>query len=316
MMTIPNTVENVERESFYGCTGLTTVIIGESVKSVGSKAFANCQRLNMVYYNVKKGLIASSDVFEDCPNLSTIHIGPNVKEIGASIFKNCTGVHLVVAMGPTPATLVGNAFADFADNSILQVSCNKRMTYYAVWNMFSFDHIIEDCSEYPVSMDNTGSGGSVTTSTPNAQMGEVVTLTVTPNPGMHLASLTVCNATDPTQVVPVTPVGGKASSAFSFTMPPFGVVVTAAFATGTSVGEINSSIPAAVYPNPTAGNVKVEASDLRHVSIFNTLGQQVYDSQADGEIFECDLSRHEPGVYLIRLETANGIATKRMVLTK
>lgn len=311
-LELPNTIDTLENRAFSGCDGLASVIIPKSVSSIGN-AFNGCSRLTTVYWNAENA--EGSSVFSKCPNLTTLHIGPDVREIGTNIFKGSTGVHLVVAMGPTPATLVGNAFADFADNSILQVSCNKRMAYYSVWNMFDFDHIIEDCGEYSVSMDNVGTGGSVTTSESNAKMGDVVTLTVNPNPGMHLSSLTVCNASDPTQIIPVSLVG-KASSTYSFTMPPFGVVVMATFATGTSVGEINNKISAVVYPNPTNGNVKIEASDLRHVSIFNALGQQVYDGSADGDVFEYDFTKHEAGIYLVRIETAKGVTTKRVAVTK
>lgn len=71
-----------------------------------------------------------------------------------------------------------------------------------------------------------------------------------------------------------------------------------------------------VYPNPTCGNVRVEASDLRHISVFNAIGQKVYEAPADGNEFEFDFSGHEAGVYLIRVETASGVATKRVAVTR
>lgn len=314
-ISIPNSVKTVGKRVFSNCNDLTTIVVGNSVKSIGENAFANNPRLNMVYYNAEKDVNAPNNVFSDCPNLTTIHIGADVKEIGSNIFKGCNTVHLVVALGPTPAVLDAGAFSDIVDNSVLMVSCGKKVTYFSVWNMFPFNNIIEDCGEYAVSMNSVGSGGNVTSSTANAKMGDVVTLTVNPNPGMHLASLIVCNASDPTQIIPITLVG-KASSTYSFTMPPFGVVVMATFATGTSVDEINNSIPAVVYPNPTTGNVRIEASNLRHVSIFNVLGQQVYEGSADGDVFEYDMNSHEAGIYLVRIETTSGIVTKRVVLTK
>ncbi len=314
-VNIGEAVESIPYRAFYGIESLTNVTIGKSVKTIGENAFANNPRLNMVYYNAEKDVNAPINVFSDCPNLTTIHIGADVKEIGSNIFKGCNTVHLVVALGPTPAVLDAGAFSDIVDNSMLMVSCGNRVTYFSVWNMFPFNNIIEDCNTYPVTSGVVGTGGTVTLSSASAQMGTTVTLTVTPNPGMHLTSLTVCNANDPTQVVPITLVG-KASSTYRFTMPPFGVVVMATFATSTSVGEINNGIPSVVYPNPTTGNVKIEALDLRHVSIFNALGQLVYDSQADGDTFECDLSGHKAGIYLIRMETASGVTTNRVVLTK
>ena len=315
-ITIPNTVESIREESFYGCGGLTTAIIGKSVKTIGSRAFGNCPRLNMLYYNVEEGLNAANNVFSGCPNLTTIHIGTDVKEIGSNIFKGCNTVHFVVALGSTPAVLDAGAFSAIVDNSMLMVSCGNRVTYFSVWNMFPFNNIIEDCDNYTIESGVVGNGGNVSLSSTEAQMGDEVQITVNPNPGMVLSSLVVCNASDPTQIIPVSPVGGKASSTFSFTMPPFGVVVMATFEKGTSVDEISNSIPVAVYPNPTNGVVSIKAEGLQRIEVYNTLGQLVESRQADGDIFECDLSRRVAGVYLVRMETAKGIATKRVVVTK
>lgn len=312
---------------FSSCENLTNVTIGKSIKTIGEKAFANNPRLNMVYYNVEKALEVGTislfgvqvpnpitNVFDNCPNLTTIHIGPDVKQIGSYIFKGCNTVHFVVALGPTPAVLDVGAFSDIVDNSMLMVSCGNKVTYFSVWNMFPFNNIIEDCNTYSIESGVVGSGGNVTVSASNAQMGEEVQLTVTPNPGMHLTSLIVCNTNDPTQIIPVNLVG-KATSTYSFTMPPFGVVVMATFAAGTSVFEING-IPCAVYPNPTNGFVKIEAEGIKSISVFNLNGQQILNGQIIDNEFEFDLSGHEAGIYLIRIETSKGITMKRVVLTK
>lgn len=314
-VSIPNTILTIGDFAFYGCRNITSVIVPTSLRYLGSKSFGNCSRLNNIYYQVEQGLESGELPFSDCPNLTTIHIDPTVLEIGSNIFKGCNTVHFVVALGPTPAVLDAGAFSDIVDNSVLMVSCGNRVTYYSVWNMFPFNSIIEDCNTYPVESGVVGSGGNVSLSSTEAQMGDEVQITINPNSGMVLSSLVVSNASDPTQIIPIN-AAGKASSTYSFTMPPFGVVVMASFETGTTVSEINNSIPAMVYPNPTSGNVRIEASDLRHVSIFNALGQQVYESSVNGDVFECDLTNHEAGIYLIRLETANGIATKRVVLMR
>ena len=71
-----------------------------------------------------------------------------------------------------------------------------------------------------------------------------------------------------------------------------------------------------IYPNPTSGILHIKAEDLRSISVSNALGQQVYNSPADGNEIEFNLGNHESGVFLIRIETASGTATKRVVLTK
>lgn len=313
-ISIPNSVEIIGKRSFSNCNALTTVVVGNSVNSIGENAFADNPRLNMVYYNVERDLNAPTNVFENCSNLTTIHVGPDVKEIGSNIFKGCNTVHLVVALGQTPAVLDEGAFSDIADNSVLMVSCGNKVTYFSVWNMFEFNNIIEDCNTYPISMNGVGSGGIVSASSINAQMGEVVELTVAPNAGMALVSLKVVNASDPTQTIPVVPMG-KATSNYRFVMPPFGVSVIASFEVSNSVNE-NDKVSVSVYPNPTNGQVRIEAEELKHISISNMLGQRICESNANGDVFKYDFGKHDTGVYLVRIETTNGIAVKKVLVTR
>ena len=320
-ITISNSVTSIGTNAFSGCSYLTSITIPKSVTYIGDRAFYNCSRLASVHYNAENAAggmhywnAIPRGPFSSCDNLTTIHIGADVKEIDANMFRSCTGVHLVVALGSTPATLVGGAFADFADNSILMVSCGKRLTYFSVWNMFAFDNIIEDCGEYSISMSGVGVGGNITASATNAQMGQEVRLTVSPNEGMMLSSISVCNATDPMQIIPVYPVG-KANSTYGFIMPPFGVSVMATFVAGTSVNE-NDNVSVSVYPNPTSGQVRIEAEGLKHIGISNMIGQQILEGEANGDVFEYNFGKHDAGVYLVRIETTNGIAVKKVLVMR
>ncbi len=321
-ISIPNTVSSIESGAFKYCEGLTSITIPSSVTSIGHGAFAGCSSLSTVsyyaidahYQNKSANYSKEEWVFPDCPNLTTLCIGSDVETIDGYIFKNCSSVHLVEAMSSTPAILSGPGFSDLADNSILIVPCGNRLTYYSVWNKFDFNNIIEDCGEYAIDLNGIGAGGSVSASSNQAQMGQTVTLTVTPNSGMMLSSISVANATDPSQIIPIAPVG-KASSIYSFVMPPFGVKVSASFMAGTSVGEYES-IEANVYPNPTNGQLKIEAEGIKHVTVSNALGQVIYEGKTEGDVFEYDFSHHGEGIYLIRIETANGVAVKKVTVTR
>lgn len=309
-LDIPSDVTEIKRHAFYGCSEITSITIPQLVTSIGSDAFGKCSRLTTVYYNAENA--AGSPAFSNCENLTTLHIGTDVREIHP-VFGSCSSVHLVVALGSTPAVLESNALTDIAENSVLMVPCGNKLNYFSVWNMFDFNNIMEDCGQYLISMNNIGVGGSVSASTTQAQMGQEVQLTVTPNAGMVLSSLTVCNASDPTQTFPVYPIdkGNK----FGFIMPPYGVSVNATFVAGTSVEE-NDNVPVSVYPNPTKGNVTIEAEDLEHITISNLLGQTIFDGNASGNAFEYDFSKHKTGIYLIRVETSSGVAVKKVSVTR
>jgi hypothetical protein len=314
-INIPGTVESIGNNAFSDCQNLTSIIIPKSLTSLGTFAFSNCSRLTNIYYQVEQGLESGTSPFNNCPNLATIHIDPCVLEIGSDVFRGCLTVHFIVALGETPAILDAGVFEDIKESAIVMVSCGNKINYYSNWNMFAFNNIIEDCGRYGINLGTVDNGGSISTSVTEAQMGEEIQLTVTPNPGMGLASLKVCNASDPSQIIPVSP-AGKESSTYKFTMPPFEVVVMATFTANTSVNEnIVDIIPISVYPNPTAGFVKIEAENIKHITISNILGQILYSAKANGNGFSYDFNGHEAGVYFIRIETKNGVITKRVVVS-
>ena len=49
-IVIPDSVTSIGYAAFYGCTGLTSIVIGDSVTSIGELAFYNCTGLTNVYY--------------------------------------------------------------------------------------------------------------------------------------------------------------------------------------------------------------------------------------------------------------------------
>ena len=80
-----------------------------------------------------------------------------------------------------------------------------------------------------------------------------------------------------------------------------------------SVSE-TEQVVSAVYPNPTQGLVSIEAEGIMGVSIFNSLGQKVFESEAGGNAFAYDLGQHGAGLYILKIETAQGVATKRVTV--
>ena len=174
--------------------------------------------------------------------------------------------------------------------------------------MPSFDVLVSATFEkvlYSITVGPNITGGKISLSANEAVMGDTIVLVVVPKAGYELRTLTVFNSNNPDQTVTV--------NYYTFVMPPFDVTVSASFVFH-SVDE--NGIETAVYPNPTQGNVKIEAKNLQYFSVFNEFGQQIYEGQTAGDEFEFDFSGYESGIYLIRIETASGIASKRVVVTR
>jgi hypothetical protein len=70
---------------------LTSIVIPESVTSIGNGAFSSCRNLKDIV--ISESLInIGSYVFEDCHSLTSIVIPESVKSIGDSAFSNCDNI--------------------------------------------------------------------------------------------------------------------------------------------------------------------------------------------------------------------------------
>ena len=81
----------------------------------------------------------------------------------------------------------------------------------------------------------------------------------------------------------------------------------------TAVSEIDAVVTA-VYPNPTNDKVRIEAEGIQSISIFNLLGEKVFECSANGDVFEYDFSHQGAGVYLIKVKTVKGIETMSVIV--
>ena len=73
-----------------------------------------------------------------------------------------------------------------------------------------------------------------------------------------------------------------------------------------------------VYPNPSNGFFTLEcapaASGKTIVSIYNIVGNQIYNEVVTANLTNIDLTGHASGVYFIRVQNDNGFVTRRVVL--
>lgn len=69
-MLIPNSVDTIEAFAFYGCTALTSVELGNGVKFIDMYTFMACSNLQTV--KIGTGMIEMGYVFVDCPLLTDV----------------------------------------------------------------------------------------------------------------------------------------------------------------------------------------------------------------------------------------------------
>ena len=84
-------VTSIGESAFSGCRGLTSVDIGDGVTSIGDSAFYYCSGLTSV--DIPDGVTSIGDyAFYDCTGLTSVKIGSGVTSIGSYAFSHCRGL--------------------------------------------------------------------------------------------------------------------------------------------------------------------------------------------------------------------------------
>ena len=74
----------------------------------------------------------------------------------------------------------------------------------------------------------------------------------------------------------------------------------------------------AVYPNPATSLVNITSSqEMTRITVINYVGQVVYQSELnDANSVKLNTSSFENGVYVIRIDSENGVVTKRVIIAQ
>ncbi len=91
---IPNGITAIG-ESMFAYSGITSIIIPDSVKSIGGRAFYGCENLESV--TIGDGVTSIGYyAFRACPNLTSVIIGSGVESIGSVVFGECPKLESVI----------------------------------------------------------------------------------------------------------------------------------------------------------------------------------------------------------------------------
>ena len=83
-------------------------------------------------------------------------------------------------------------------------------------------------------------------------------------------------------------------------------------ATTDGINELDGEV--SLYPNPTNGNVTIEASGMNRITVVSVLGQVVYDTELSGDSYTMNMAQFNAGMYIVRVYTENGVAVKRVTV--
>ena len=93
-IVIPDTVKSIGQYAFYGCNELTSVTIPNSVTTIGSDAFDYCNSLKSITIPSSIKSIAAN-TFRNCTSLTSASIPNSVTAINTSAFRDCSKLQTV-----------------------------------------------------------------------------------------------------------------------------------------------------------------------------------------------------------------------------
>ena len=79
-----------------------------------------------------------------------------------------------------------------------------------------------------------------------------------------------------------------------------------------AVGENSDMV--ALYPNPTKGNVTIEANGMSRITVVSVLGQVVFDTELNADVYTLNMAQFNAGMYLVRVYTEEGVVVKRVTV--
>ncbi|HJI84161.1 MAG TPA: leucine-rich repeat protein [Oscillospiraceae bacterium] len=145
-VTIPSKIAGyrvayIDQYAFYACANLSSIVIPNSVTTIGWGAFSSCTSLSSVI--IQRGVInIDGDAFYGCSSLSNITIPDSVTEIYERAFSSCTSLKSVTI--PNSVTSIGNAaFSNCVSlSSIVIPNSVKSLGHDAFENCTSLSSVI------------------------------------------------------------------------------------------------------------------------------------------------------------------------------
>lgn len=93
------------------------------------------------------------------------------------------------------------------------------------------------------------------------------------------------------------------------------IIVKDIIQTTANVSDIQNDVYYDIYPNPTNGKLTIENRELKieNVSVYNMLGERVYQSNTNQQQTTIDLSSQPAGIYFIEIKSENEKVFKKII---
>lgn len=127
---IPNSIKSIGINAFENCSNITEITIPEGVTLIGNNTFKGCVKLASASFSTSIESFGAN-AFAGCTSLTSIVLPKNIQEIGANAFANCSKLATIEVFGDTPATLKTGVFP--SNVSKIYVKPSLVSTYKTSW---------------------------------------------------------------------------------------------------------------------------------------------------------------------------------------
>lgn len=157
-LTIPETITRIGNLTFNGCSGLTSVDLG-NVTSIGYASFSSCSGLKSIDFGETVTTIENS-AFSNCSGLTELTFPCSITSIEEYAFYDCDNVTSVQCLSVIPPELQGSHTFSYIcyRNATLTVPKNSIVSYKASIYWRQFKKIVESefCDGVPGDVNGDG----------------------------------------------------------------------------------------------------------------------------------------------------------------
>ena len=337
-LVIPNSVNTIEASAFHTCYGFDgTLVLGNGVTSIGAWAFNSCDGLTGVLNIPSNVASIGEDAFVYC-KFDGIVVDPENPIFDSrndcnAIIETSTNELLTGCKNtaiPNTVTAIGdNAFKGITGmtsieipNSVVSIGDNAFAFCFDLTGDLVIPNSVETIGESAF-FQCEGLDGKLVIGESVSYIGDwafrkcthissaISLATIPPVLGNDLGGMAFAEFGIQTLTVPCGCVEAYQNSQW---YDPIGLNGFYEFIEDCTEVSETCGIVTAVYPNPTDGMIKVEAENMKNISIFNMLGERVFEGSAYGDVFEYDFRHQGAGVYFIKVETTKGIETMKVTV--